>query len=136
MAVDVRLEAKIPFSGRWVARVVEAALRGEKAGRTTVTVLVTGDRKIRQINRRHLKHDTATDVISFGADERGYLGDIVVSAQTARSTARELGISFKEELARYLVHGTLHLLGYDDHAKKDRDAMHARQEELLKKALK
>ena len=62
-------------------------------------------------------------------------GDIVVSAEFAKRYAREHNIPYKQELARYLVHGTLHLLGYDDRKKKDHERMHRRQEALLKKLL-
>ena len=94
-----------------------------------LSVLMTDDRRIRKINKQFLNHDYATDVIAFpmGAG----CGDIVVSVDTAKRFAKELGIPFHEELARYLVHGTLHLLGYDDKKEKDRVKMHARQEKIL-----
>ena len=100
--------------------------------------MITGDREIRKLNKRFLKHNTATDVISFGmqaakGDPSGcrYLGDIVVSVDTARRLAKEVGILFREELARYLIHGALHLLSYDDRKEKDKKRMHGRQEEIL-----
>lgn len=68
-------------------------------------------------------------------DNSGVLGDLVVSAEMARTFAKDLNIPFKQELARYLVHGTLHLLGYDDHKPVDYKKMHARQEWLLNKIL-
>ena len=96
---------------------------------------MTGNAGIRRLNKKFLKHDYATDVISFGfGDEKG-LGDLVVSVDMARRVAKELGIPLREELARYVVHGTLHLLGYEDKKKKDHDRMHKRQEALLKKIL-
>ena len=58
-------------------------------------------------------------------------GDLVVSVDTARRVSKDLNIPFREELARYLVHGTLHLLGYDDKNKKDFERMLKRQEEIL-----
>ncbi|OGW83493.1 MAG: rRNA maturation RNase YbeY [Omnitrophica bacterium RIFCSPHIGHO2_02_FULL_51_18] len=96
-----------------------------------VSVLLTDDREIRKINKRFLNHNYATDVIAFGLDEEPLLGDIVVSVERARAVAKELGIPFKEELARYLVHGMLHLLGYEDKPKKKYDRMHKRQEKIL-----
>lgn len=126
-------------SARWVKNVVSNALTLEKAAARRVNVLITDNRRIRKINKRFLAHDYATDVISFGAgngrlarEDRDYLGDIVVSAQMARSVARELGIPFKEELGRYLVHGILHLLGYDDQSERKRSRMRRRQEEILR----
>ncbi|OIO37189.1 MAG: rRNA maturation RNase YbeY, partial [Candidatus Omnitrophica bacterium CG1_02_46_14] len=82
--------------------------------------------------------DTATDVIAFWFEgtpltekERNFLGDIVASVETAKRVAKEMKITFKEELARYLVHGTLHLLGYDDKKPKNKKVMHCRQEWIV-----
>ena len=133
MTVEVRFDRKVSgVSAAWVRKVVEKTL-GKKTHE--VSVLITGDKQIRRINKRYLHHDDATDVISFGAGPGPFLGDVVVSAETARSTAAELKIPFKEELARYLVHGTLHLLGYRDKRPKDRERMHKHQESILKRAL-
>ena len=135
------------LSVSWVKRVVSETLRLEKAKRRSVSVFLTNNRRIRKINKRFLKHDYATDVISFGlgrgarpcapttGEGSDYLGDLVVSVEMARSVSKKLGISFKEELARYLVHGTLHLLDYEDEEKKDRVRMHRRQETILRRVL-
>ncbi len=131
--IEVSFDRAVPgFGAKRVRRTVEAALRREKAGAERLGVRITDDRTIRRINQKFLKHDWATDVISFGFDEPGFLGDVVVSAETARRLARELRIPFAQELSRYLIHGTLHLLGYDDKAPTARKRMHRRQEEILK----
>ncbi|MCG3176472.1 MAG: Endoribonuclease YbeY [Candidatus Omnitrophica bacterium] len=126
------------ITGAWVRRCVAATLRAERAGGRAVSVVVTDDRRMRALNRKHLRHDTTTDVVSFEAGEAGggaYLGDVVVCAPYARRIAASLGIDLKEELARYLVHGTLHLLGYDDLKEPQRSRMHRRQEAVLARAL-
>ena len=120
----------------WVRRIVAGTLKREKAKARSVSVLLTDDKRIRTLNKHFLKHDYATDVISFGAEEPGYLGDLVASVDTARRMAKELGLSFREELARYLVHGTLHLLGYDDQKPAARARMFRRQEGILKALLR
>lgn len=131
--IEVRFEKTVAgFGAAGVRRAVRAVLKAEKAGDRSVGVLVTGDRQIRRINKRFLNHDWATDVISFGLGEKGMLGDVVVSVDTARRAARDLGLSLKEEISRYLIHGTLHLLGYDDKAPKARRKMFKRQEMILK----
>ncbi len=124
----------------WVRRVITTTLTAEKSKKRFVSVLLTNDKEIRAINKKFLKHDVATDVISFesGAGhligkEADYLGDVVVSVDMAQSVAKELDIPWRNELARYLVHGTLHLLGYDDRATVDRDKMSARQEKIVEK---
>ena len=134
--VEARIWPRLSgLSPRWVAGIVSTTLSSEKAGQnTTVGILVTNDAQIQKINKKFLKHDTATDVIAFNLDKT-HLGDIVVSAETARKCSARLKISFREELARYLVHGTLHLLGYRDKKKNDRARMHTRQEMILKKVI-
>ena len=134
--IDVRFEKPAGLTAAWVKRWVGTTLLHEKVTHHSLNVLVTGDRQIRRINKKFLDHDRATDVISFSSEEsylrgQGLIGDIVVSVDTARRVSGELGIPFKEELARYLVHGTLHLLGYDDKKKKDFKKMHKRQEEII-----
>ena len=131
------------ISAAWVKSVVRASLAFENKKGRSVSVFLTGDKEIRKINKRFLKHDYTTDVISFGTvvgaprrnapTESGYLGDLVVSVETATRVAKEIAIPFKEELARYLVHGTLHLLGYNDKKPKDKKLMHRRQEWILER---
>lgn len=138
--IQVAFQKKAPgVSSLWVSSVIRKTVVSERSKRNWVSVLVTTDAEIRKINRRFLDHDYATDVISFEAPrenspagESDYLGDVVVSFEMARSMASEIGIPFKEELARYLVHGTLHLLGYDDHKPADRRKMFDRQEKILR----
>lgn len=124
----MRFEKRCGVSAAWLKRIAASVLKAEKTV-MPVSLLITRDRGIRALNKRYLKHDYATDVVSFDT------GDVVVSAEYARRYARENGIPFREELARYVVHGLLHLLGYDDKKTKDRERMFARQEALLKKIL-
>jgi len=146
LKIDVRFDASVRgITAAWVRRVVNQALAAGAARRRILAtgaapylgVLVTTNAEIRKINRKFLSHDYATDVISFGNDGRGdppgrpYLGDLVVSADMARAVSEELNIKYKEELARYLVHGSLHLLGYLDKSKKDRARMFRKQEAIL-----
>ncbi len=140
LRIDLKRDASgAGFSDAWVKRTVARTLRSERAPRRRVGVYLTGDRRIRAINRKFLAHDHATDVLSFGAgtkllagEEADHLGDLVVSVDRARTMSRKLGISFKEELARYLVHGTLHLLGYEDESPKKAARMKRRQESIVK----
>jgi probable rRNA maturation factor len=71
---------------------------------------------VRTLNRQYRKKDTATDVLSFPSDERGYLGDVVIAAGVAVRQARAARHSFGTEVRVLALHGLLHLLGYDhDH---------------------
>jgi len=120
-------------------QLVARVLKGEKAG-GHVALLICDDRRMRNLNRRFLGKDRPTDVIAFGhagpASEGGrrHLGDIAVSAETARRLAGQLKIAVTEELERYVVHGVLHLLGWRDGRALQRKRMRARQEGYLKRS--
>jgi probable rRNA maturation factor len=100
----------------------------------TISVALVDDRTIHAVNRRHLGHDCPTDVISFlltDPDEPVLAGELVVSAERAATVARRAGVDPWAELALYVVHGLLHLCGYDDLAAPDVDAMRRREGEIL-----
>lgn len=104
-------------------RVVIQTLRRVGSADAEVHVLVTGDEQIRRLNRDYLEHDAATDVLSFPDGERlptgrVLLGQLVVSLDTARRQAAEGGHGELRELEELLLHGTLHLAGFD-HASDD-----------------
>jgi len=80
----------------------------------SVTIAFVSDRRIRELNKQFRSIDKATDVLSFPADdEPGNLGDIAISIETAARQAKENGLSLNGELAQLLLHGLLHLSGYD-----------------------
>ncbi len=97
-----------------------------------VNVLVTGDAEVRRLNRQFRRKDKPTDVLSFPAIDRTFAGDIAISAATASRNARRLGHSTAQELKVLLLHGLLHLAGYD-HEKDDGEM--ARKEERLRRKL-
>jgi probable rRNA maturation factor len=115
---------------RFLARAQRAAgLRGE------VNVLVAGSREIRELNRRYRGQDNATDVLSFPSDGgagKDFAGDIAISAELAAQSARQFGHAQAEELKILLLHGVLHLAGYDH--ERDNGRM-ARMEERLRARL-
>jgi probable rRNA maturation factor len=86
--------------------------------RAEVHLLLTDDRRIRELNRRFLRLDRETDVLSFPDGDqlpsgRHFLGEIVISLDTARRQAEEIGHGEVRELCELALHGALHLLGYD-----------------------
>jgi probable rRNA maturation factor len=109
---------------RDLARV--AALAARRAGRpVTLSVAVLGDPAIRAINRARLAHDYPADVLSFALEDGrdGLLGALALGGDVARREAASRGHSAYHELLLYAVHGTLHLLGHDDHAPRARARM-------------
>ncbi len=127
--------------------VVETALRSEAAsGELTpggeLTLVLTDDQGIQELNRDFLGLDAPTDVLAFGAQESGgpfvtapgaggYLGDVIVSLPRATAQAAEMGHPLQQELDLLIVHGVLHLLGYDHANEEDKARMWAQQSAVL-----
>ncbi len=127
--------------GADLKRAVEKVLRREdRPGE--VTVVVTDEQGIRELNRDFLGRDRVTDVLAFATQEEGgpfvpapgagkYLGDVIVCYPRAVQQALEQDHSVGEELALLVVHGVLHLLGYDHATEEEQAAMWALQDEIL-----
>jgi probable rRNA maturation factor len=144
MSVAVGVSAdrvRVPISRATVARIARAVLRSERVGTAMLSITFVSGRAIRSMNRAHLKRDRTTDVIAFGfrAPARGakavIVGDIYIAPEVARRSARDNGVPVREELARLVVHGTLHVLGYDHPETGDRShsAMWRKQERLVRR---
>ncbi len=116
------------------ARCVRAALRSEERRNAEITVVFLDGRACRKLNRQFLGHDRQTDVISFPLGERETTeGEVYVNIDRARVQAREYGVSERNEVARLVVHGTLHLLGYDDSTKKAAARMRKREDAIVRR---
>lgn len=111
---------------------------------TEISVVFVDNKKIRQLNREYRNKDQATDVLSFAmqinkesiisnnTDIPVALGDIVISVEKAKEQAEEYHHSFQRELGFLIVHGFLHLLGYDHNTQVEEEKMFQRQKEILK----
>lgn len=109
-------------------RRAEALLGALGSADAELSILVTDDHEIRELNRRYRRLDRATDVLSFPMDGR-ILGDVVLSAETA---ARRAPRRPEREMTFYLVHGVLHLCGYDHEKADERRRMRAREREMMR----
>jgi probable rRNA maturation factor len=117
-----------------LARLVRRVLEREGHRRGSISIALVDQATIHALNRTHLGHDWPTDVISFplsDPEDSDWTGELVVSAEMARTTAREIGVEPSHELALYIVHGLLHLCGYDDRVESDASRMRHREEEIL-----
>ena len=111
---------------------VQNVLEQQQVQEADVNVALVDDATIHRINRQFLNHDCPTDVISFRLDEEGddgLEGELVISSETAISQAAQFGLSPEDELLLYAIHGTLHLVGFDDIQDSDRQIM--REQESL-----
>jgi rRNA maturation RNase YbeY len=130
---------RIPVSRDRVVATARAVLRSERVRDALLSITFVSNPAIRSLNRAHLKRGGATDVISFGFRRTGrkapLLGDIYIAPDVARASARANKVTIREEIVRLVVHGTLHVLGYD-HPEGDtrtRSAMWRKQERLVER---
>ncbi len=111
---------------------VEQVLRGESAGDAIVSVILCDHGEHRKLHLKYLGHDYPTDVLAFSLGEGDQLeGEVYVDLDTARERHHEFESSFELEVARYVIHGTLHLLGFDDHDSDSRSRMKTREDHYV-----
>jgi len=116
-----------------VRRILRAALRHGRREGLALAVVFVGDAALARLHARWLGDASRTDVITFDlSDEHSELGELHVSATCARRVAAERGVDAERELALYLVHGALHLCGYDDRAPRPRARMRRAESQVLK----
>jgi probable rRNA maturation factor len=144
--VAVRTQVRAPdVHTRALAALARRALSAEAvAAGSELSVVLTDDRRIQELNREYRGTDAPTDVLSFAQAEGvafavgdavlAPLGDVIISLDTARRQATEYGLALSDELAHLLVHGILHLLGYDHERARDAKAMRAREDAILGEA--
>jgi len=112
-------------------------LRQEGIAGADLSVAIVSDARIKALNQKYLKHHYATDVLAFNFAKDGtpcardLCGEVIVSADTARRQAKVFGTTVADELLLYIIHGILHLLGFDDHSAKDITRMRAKEKAVL-----
>ena len=114
---------------------IELIFNREMQSLDSINYIFCSDRAILAINKKYLKHDFYTDVITFdlSPDNKTISAEVYISIDRIRDNAKQLGLSIKSELHRVLFHAALHLCGYNDKKKKDKEIMRKRENELLDK---
>ena len=143
------LQRSVPIDTKRLCRMAEKILAAARVENTELSIILVSDRRIRALNARYRKKDRATDVLAFPlamvgpvrprcssrikprAQPPKLLGDVVISLSTAQRQAQALGHGLYEEVARLLVHGVLHLLGYDHEQGPQEATRMIRQEHRL-----
>jgi probable rRNA maturation factor len=128
------LEA-LPGAERLVRRATRAAIVGaRRAGRKSLTVALADDKRVRALNARDRDNDKPTNVLSYPSGERGFLGDVVLARQTVWREASAQHKTPADHVSHLVVHGTLHLLGYDhETGNVDAERMEALERRILKR---
>ncbi len=138
--VDVASEnVRVSLGREAVRRIAVAALEAERVRHALLSITFVDRRAIARLNVRHLDHRGPTDVISFGftrATRRDpVVGDIYICPDVAREHAHQRAVPVRQELMRLVIHGVLHVLGYDhpDGDTREQSAMWKRQEALVRR---
>lgn len=125
--VDFTLKGKA-HNNRWLKFVAGSEMR--RLG--DINIIFCSDPYILQVNLKYLSHDYYTDIITFDYCEKDVLsGDLFISIDSVRENASYYGTEFKDELDRVMVHGILHLIGYDDHTEEEIKVMRSKENYYL-----
>ena len=118
--LDIRVSStvgRLPLARERVAAIAGAVLHGERTRRALLTITFVSDREMARLNQRHLAHRGTTDIITFQhavvAPGAPVVGDVYISTAQARANAGDAGCTWREEVARLVVHGVLHTLGWE-----------------------
>jgi len=114
---------------RWMLR----AFRNEKKSLKQLNVVFCSDKFLLDINKKFLKHNFFTDVITFQYNKKNapVEGEIFISVQSVRSNAKKFGTTLRDELHRVIIHGVLHLCGYNDKTPKAKSAVRKKENTYL-----
>ena len=133
--IEIADEQSLPFDGTRIVSTVAQILSDHDLNQSEISIAVVDDPAIRVINQQYLDHDYETDVISFVLDfdesTSRLTGQLVVSTDTAQNMAKQIGGTMEDELLLYVVHGTLHLVGFDDKDEESATEMRERERHYL-----
>src|SRR5438876_6858070 len=129
------LQELVPIDRGRMKEIVRAVLREEGVSEAEITLAFVDNPTIRQLNKRYLDHDEPTDVLSFPMSDPGskrLTGELVIGAELAKIEAESRGHDVQAELALYVIHGMLHLCGYDDKSSAEAQKMRERERHYLR----
>ena len=146
MEINITLEKGFGdcLDDEWLQEIAAATLSAENAAdNAEMGIVITGQQQIQQLNRDYRNIDRPTDVLSFPMQEGddpdfasppdgiSHLGDVIISCPQAEKQAKEHGHTLKKEMATLIIHGVLHLLGYDHIENEEAEAMESRERQIL-----
>ncbi len=108
------------------------AIKNENYVPGEINFIFTSDKYLLNLNKQYLSHNYFTDIITFN-DVQGNIvnGDIFISLETVKNNSLRFGVSFEEELSRVMIHGIMHLIGYDDQTEEQKSEMRKKENEYL-----
>jgi probable rRNA maturation factor len=130
--IEINNTTKFKINERLLKKITEKFLVSRRLVKKDVSLALIGDAKMRQLNFKYRQKDKTTDVLSFSGED-AFLGEILINPAQIKRQAKENKNSFQAELIFILVHGLLHLAGYDDKTENSRVKMIKLGEKFIKK---
>jgi len=129
--VEINNLTKISVNEKFLKKAAKKVLEEEKKAKAELSIALVGQKKIRELNKKYRKKNKITDILSFTYNN---LGEIVICPHEVKRNAKKFNLTFKKELTRALIHGILHLLGYNhDRSKTAAKKMEKKQNYYLEK---
>lgn len=129
MNLEINNLTKNRIERRFFQKIAERAIKILKIKIEEISLVFVGDARMKNLNKKHRKRDRVTDVLTFD------YGEIIICLPQAKRQAKKFGHSLKDELVVLLIHGILHLVGYDDETKKDYNKIVSKQEEIWQRVI-
>ena len=144
--IEINNLTTIPIDEDFIKKIVKKVLVGEDKERKRLSIALVGPNEIKKANKKYRKKNQATDVLSFpdseisiekfemfAVQERESLGEIIICPKKVKKNAKKYGLDFETEFVKVLIHGILHLLGYDHEEPKENEKMKNKQDFYLSK---
>ena len=133
ITVDIHNEFDVQLNKSSIQGLLENILLDNKHNTGSINIIMTDDNTLRLMKKEYFNQDLYTDVIAFNIDDDPFEGEIYISHDRIKDNAKKFNQSFENELKRILIHGSLHLCGYDDQTPKEKKEMTSLEENYLEK---
>ncbi len=133
ISVDLHNKSNIDLDQESIRGLLELVLSDNKHQTAEINIIITDDDSLRLMKKEYFDQDVYTDIIAFNIDEDPFEGELYISHDRVSDNAKKFDQTFEGELKRILIHGTLHLCGFDDQTKDDKLKMTSMEENYLKK---
>jgi rRNA maturation RNase YbeY len=133
ISVDLHNKSNIELDQESIRGLLELVLSDNKHQAAEINIIITDDDSLRLMKKEYFDQDVYTDIIAFNIDEDPFEGELYISHDRVSDNAKKFDQTFEGELKRILIHGTLHLCGFDDQTKEDKLIMTSMEENYLKK---
>lgn len=135
--IEINNLTKVRVDEKFLEKIIKDILKNEGVESIELSVALAGEKRIRELNKLYREKDKATDVLSFIYDNiKEYKGEIVLCLEQINKNAKMNNSSFKKELSKVLIHGVLHILGYEHEAGKEKAELMQQKENYYLSQLK